>query len=771
MKRFLSCLLLILMVCLRSDCVAQGVLVSHGNQPIPLPRPIVPSPSASTSYKIKELEMQARITDQVARVQVSQTFVNTGSTTMEVSFCFPLPYDGAIDQMTLLVDGKEYPAKLLPANEARAIYEGYVRRNQDPALLEWIGTGMFQTSVFPVPASAERKVSLSFTQLLRKSDRLTDFLYPLSTAKFTSQPIEKLKLTTSIQCQSKLKSVYSPSHAVQIQRPDDHQAVVSIETQNAIPGNDFRLFFDTADSQLGASVVSYRPKSTDDGYFLLLASPEVKRSDSSLPPQTIVFVIDRSGSMSGKKLEQSKEALKFVLNNLREGDLFNIIVYDNTVESFRPELQRFDEATRKSALGYVEGIYAGGSTNISDALVRALEMIPSDDRPSYIVFLTDGLPTAGQTNEMKISDLVRKGNAHRTRLISFGVGFDVNSRLLDRLSRDNHGHSELVRPNEDIEQQVSRLYQRISSPVMTDVSLTFEIAGVATESGQSINRIYPKQMYDLFAGDQVVVVGRYRFPGQSQVTISGKIGNQPAQFDFPANLVSESSDQTFGFVEKLWAVRRVGEIIDDLDLNGPNRELTEELVALATKHGLLTPYTSFLADETSSIRELADVSGNAIRAGVQLRELEAVGGQAAFEQRAAKNSMRNTAQSTANDGFYYQAIDSPASSFAPAGNGNFSRFNQMPSKTTSAVDTGTQSAVQTVGNQTLYKRGKIWVAENATDIDLVKDSDRIQVVTRFSDQYFQLISENTPAENAVLAAQQDGEELLVLLRGKHYRIE
>jgi Ca-activated chloride channel family protein len=771
MKRFLRCLVLIQIVCLGSTCVGQGVLISSSIHPIPLPRPIVPPLPITMSYKIKELDMQARITDQVARVQVSQTFVNTGSATMEVSFCFPLPYDGAIDQMTLLVDGKEYPAKLLPAKEARSIYEGYVRRNQDPALLEWIGTGMFQTSVFPVPVGAERKVSLSFTQLLRKSDRLTDFLYPLSTAKFTSQPIETLKLTASIQCQSKIKSVYSPSHAMQIQRPDDHQAVVSIEAKNAIPGNDFRLFFDTADSELGASVVSYRPKSTEDGYFLLLASPEVKRTNNSIPPQTILFVIDRSGSMSGKKLEQSKEALKFVLNNLREGDLFNIIVYDNTVESFKPELQRFDEATRKSALGYVEGIYAGGSTNISDALTRALDMIQSDDRPSYIVFLTDGLPTAGQTNEMAIGELVRKRNAYRTRLISFGVGYDVNSRLLDRLSRDNHGHNELVRPNEDIEQQVSRLYRRISSPVMTDVSLKIQVEGIATEVVDSVNRLYPKQMYDLFEGDQVVVVGRYRVPGQSQVSISGKIGDQSARFDFSANLAAESSDQTFGFVEKLWAVRRVGEIIDELDLNGPNKELTEELVALATKHGLLTPYTSFLADETTSIRELSNVSGNAIRAGVQLRELEAAGGQVAFEQRAAKNSMRNTAQSTANDGFYYQVTDSPVPGIASAANASLPQVFQSVPDSSAAASSGAQSAVQIVGNQTLYKRGKIWVAENATDIDIDQNADRIQVVARFSEQYFQLISDNTPSENALMATQRDGEELLVLLRGKHYRIQ
>ena len=155
---------------LSSVACGQGLLiVTNATERVRLPRPLIrPEPVPPMSYKIKELSVQARLVDQVARVQVTQSFVNTGSRPMEVSFIFPLPYDGAIEQMTFMIDGREYPAKLLPASEARQIYEGYVRRNHDPALLEWIGTGMFQTSVFPVPPGAERKVSLRYSQLLRK---------------------------------------------------------------------------------------------------------------------------------------------------------------------------------------------------------------------------------------------------------------------------------------------------------------------------------------------------------------------------------------------------------------------------------------------------------------------------------------------------------------------------------------------------------------------------------------------------------------------------
>jgi Ca-activated chloride channel family protein len=158
--------------------------------PHPFPRPVpTPEPLAVT-YKIDALEVNAQLADQVAKVQVSQSFVNTGSRQMEVAFIFPLPYDGAVDRMTLLVDGREMPAKLLNADEARRTYEAIVRKNRDPALLEWVGTGMFKTSVFPVPPGAKRTVSLRYVQLCRKQEGMTDFLFPLSTAKYTSQPVE-----------------------------------------------------------------------------------------------------------------------------------------------------------------------------------------------------------------------------------------------------------------------------------------------------------------------------------------------------------------------------------------------------------------------------------------------------------------------------------------------------------------------------------------------------------------------------------------------------
>ncbi len=794
MKRFVSSLIAACVFLTTLPCLGQGILIGNNPAPIPLPRPIIRPgiPAPTQSYKIKELSVHARISDQVARLQVTQSFVNTGSATMEVSFCFPLPYDGAVNQMTFMVDGKEYEAKLLPAKEAKEIYLNHVRRNEDPALLEWIGTGMFKTSVFPIPPGAERKVSIQLTQLLRKTDRLTDFLYPLSTARFTSQAVETLSISTTIESATKIKNVYSPTHAVDIKRPDDNRAVVNFEAKNTIPANDFRLMFDTAQSEVGASLISYKPESNEDGYFLLLASPEVKSAASNLPSKTVIFVVDRSGSMSGKKIEQARDALRFVLNNLREGDLFNIVAYDNAVESFRPELQRFGEQSRKEALGFVDGIHAGGSTNIGGALTTALKMIQDSHQPSFVVFLTDGLPTSGETNEMKIAELVRLNNTHRSRIVSLGVGYDVNSRLLDRISRDNYGLSEFVRPDEDIEQYVSRLYSRISSPVMNNVELAVVLDDSADQAGAVTNRVYPRRPMDLFAGEQLVIVGRYKSSGSAKVTISGSVGDTATSFDFPVNLVEASSDQTFAFVETLWAIRRIGEIIDELDLSGTNQELVDELVALSTKHGIITPYTSFLADETSTIRQLADVGTNTTLARQSLTEqLSQAEGRFGFEQRAAKKSMREANQVPQFGGFGLGDA-SEASPSVPATSGGLGMGGralqnlqgQRLGQNGIALSAGSQAvnsvaeqpvqplanSVQNVGNVALFKRGNIWVAENARDVDPEKDQDKIRSVERFSDEYFQLVADNSPEENALLASQKSKEELLVKFRGQYYLI-
>jgi Ca-activated chloride channel family protein len=803
---------------------AQGVLIEiHDGDRFRLPRPWphphpspTPQPQPPAAYRISELNLNADVDGQVAKVQVSQTFENTGSRQIEASFCFPLPYDGAIDRMTFLVDGKEYGADLLDADKARQIYEGYVRRNQDPALLEWVGTGMFRTSVFPIPAGAKRTVTLRYTQVLRKMAGMSELVLPLSAAKYTSKPIEKVAFQVSIDSETPLRNVYSPSHDVKIKRPDDDRATVKLEEENVVPSEDFRLMFSTAGEGVGASVLSYRPDDDEDGYFLMLLSPEIPKEHEERPKKNVIFVLDRSGSMGGKKIEQAKESLRFVLNNLREGDLFNVVAYDTEVESFAEEMQRYNDETRKEALGFVDDLSAGGSTNISGALKAAMAQVPDDDqRPTYIVFMTDGLPTAGETNENKIVEIAVDSNEENARVFSMGVGFDVNSRLLDKLTVKLHGQSVYVRPDEDIETRVSTLYSRIESPALTDLKIAYVREGRDAEQGKLVGQVYPKDPMDLFSGDQLTLAGRYDDGGPIKIRVSGKIDGKEKKYEFEAKLVDESKDESFAFVEKLWAVRRIGEIIDRIDLEGRNDEMVDELVRLSKKHGVLTPYTSFLADDIGAVDELA-MRGVASE---RLESLSEVSGERAFYDRSNKAELKDTdrassgrlrqlAQNSAPGGYGYgggiggfsgrRASGNGAPAFsggdpdggAVAGSGpvtgpvagqplaagaapaarpaiasSYGSSTSPYALEGEADVSGTASpgGVQLVGAKTFYRRDNAWRDEKVADDAVAK----AETVERYGDRYFELA--RTLDRDAAKYLALEG-EVIFEWQGKIYRL-
>jgi Ca-activated chloride channel family protein len=774
----------------------QGIIIDR--------RPHIP---LARAFEIREVTVDARVRDQVAEVQVSQTFHNPGSWELESEYLFPMPDDGAIQNFVLMVDGRELPGRLLPKEEARRIYEEVVRSKRDPALLEYMGRGLFRTSVFPIPPGADRKVTLRYTQLLRRDRDVVEFTYPFGTQKFTAKPIQRLSLTMSIDSRDPIKSLYSPSHDVEIRRSGDYQANIRLVQHDITPTTDFRLVYTLSDGALGASVLSYRPSESDDGYFLLLASPKVRPPDARPQPKTVVFVLDRSGSMSGKKIEQARNALKFVLDNLRDDDLFNIVAYDDRVETYKPELQRYSRDARSEAVRFVENIQPGGSTNIDGALRTALGLLQDDSRPNYVLFLTDGLPTAGETRENAIAENGRSANKAHARLFAFGVGHDVNARLLDRLSGGNGGASEYVRPDEDIEAHVSRFYSKLTSPALTGISI--EMAST------DLNRTYPRDVPDLFEGGQLVWVGRYRQSGRTEVVVRGKVGGERQEFRFPAELAGAGRGTAYDFVERLWAVRRVGFIIDQVDLHGKSRELVDELVALSTKYGILTPYTSFLADERV---RLYDRAANSSRALESLDRLGEVNGSQGVGQRANKQAYLSADKAVATEAEARSALRSEAAPSAPAapaagpagaggyayggvrsggasgrplsgnqaglgnglgrGRGMGGRPGEVPAiQAPNAPARGAQMTlakdaegnaiavanVRQLGNKTFYRRNGRWVDSEVKPEDEAKATD----IEQFSDDYFRLARAQDAQMNQYLTFE---EPVTVNLNGRVYRI-
>ena len=544
------------------------------------------------AFSIKYHRVTVEIEDGVCKTSVDQVFVNLTGQTIEANYVFPIPRGAALEDFAMYVGEQRVTGQVLGAGEARKIYEDIVRQQRDPALLEYIGNDAFKARVYPIGPNEEKRVQLSYTQALTADNGVYEYVYPLNTEKFSAQMISEVTLTGKMRTSIPLKTVYSPSHQISLTRPDDNSARFSFEERDVRPNIDFVLYYSVDQKEVGANLMAYDADDSDDGFFLATVAPKVSSDTSKIVNKNFIFVLDRSGSMEeGDRIVQAKQALKFVLNNLNDGDRFNVIAYaDSCEQCFKSGLKTYGTSTRDEAQDFVRQFDADGSTNINEALLLAADLLKKEggSKPSYIVFLTDGLPTAGvTTDEMEILANFAKANTIKARTFTFGVGYDVNTHLLDKLAEENKGVTEYVRPNEDIEAKVSSLYGKISNPVLTDVRLTI--------SGVEVRDVYPKEMPDLFKGSQVAIAGRFT-PGATRGTIevAGTVDGKPKIFTYPVSFASKSS---YNFIPRLWASRKIGYLNDEIRLHGQKEELINEIIKLSKRYGIITEWTSFLIRE------------------------------------------------------------------------------------------------------------------------------------------------------------------------------
>jgi Ca-activated chloride channel family protein len=517
---------------------------------------------------------------------VDQVFVNDNAIELEGEYLFPLPEGATISRFALWVDGRKLEAEVLTRDEARRIYEQIVREQRDPALLEYAERGAFRARIYPIPARGEKRVELEYSEVLAQDQGLVRYAYPLNTEKFSTRPLAEVSVAVRIASRQPLKAIYSPSHEVQVLRQGELGAQVTYKATQITPNKDFLLYYSVAADDLGLNLLSFR-EGAEKGFFLLLLAPRAEARAQEVVARDVTLVLDTSGSMRGEKLAQAKGAAKGVLNALNSQDRFNIIAFSTSVNRFAREVRPATE--RAEGVRFIGELNADGGTDIQSALAEALRPLPSG-RPQVVIFLTDGLPTVGETRIERI--LERMGSLARaeTRIFCFGVGYDVNTTLLDTLAQDHHGMASYVRPEEDIEVAVSSFYTKISTPVLSEVQLDF--------GGVTVEDAYPYPLPDLFAGGQIVMVGRYRQGGETTVTLRGTINGRPVSYAFPGVRFSGRGGQEF--IPRLWATRKIGHLLTQIRLKGgtPERELVDEIVALSVRYGIVTPYTSFLVDET-----------------------------------------------------------------------------------------------------------------------------------------------------------------------------
>jgi Ca-activated chloride channel family protein len=588
MKRLLLTLLALLLLPVLS--FADGfIVINQGSSPVPVPRGHFPFAPLEVTYHRVNVE----INDQVAVTSVDEEFYNPNPQQLEGTYLFPLPAGAHIDKFSMDINGTMQEAELLPADKARAIYEEIVRKYRDPALLEYAGRDAFKVRIFPIEPQKGKKIKITYTQLLKSDTGLTEYVYPLNTEKFSARPVRDVSVKVILACNQPLKSVYSPSHNVEIKRDGDNKAVIGFEDKNVRPDTDFKLIFSKTANPIGIDLLTYR-NSPDDGYFLLLASPGTNVKAENIQPKDICLVLDTSGSMAengGKKIAQAKKALSFCLANLNEKDRFEIIRFSTEAEPFFDDLKAAEKGNLDKAQAFVNSLKPIGGTALNDAMQKALALgqkrSDADKRPYVIVFLTDGQPTIGETNEDTILANVKAapGGAN-TRVFTFGIGTDVNTHLLDKIAMDTHAASQYVLPDEDLEIKLSNFYTKIKEPVLSNVTVAFTGGDIRT------TQMYPSALPDLFKGDMLIAFGRYSGKGAAAVKISGVLNGEKKEFVQDVNFTENETKNSF--IPRLWATRRVGWMLDEIRLHGETKELKDEVVRLAREHGIVTPYTAYL---------------------------------------------------------------------------------------------------------------------------------------------------------------------------------
>ena len=655
-----------------------------------------PVPVDMSAPVVTAVEATVEIADQMAVTTLVITVKNNAPRPAEAEMILPVPTEAVFKSFTY--DGAQpgSTARLLPLAEARQLYDSIVARSKDPALLEFVGTGALKSSVFPVTAGGTQHVKVTWEQLLKADGSRLDYVLPRTEALEYNVP---WTLTATVKSTGPVGAIYSPSHDI----ATEQNAAAGFTKVTLRPGAErqpgsVRLTILRQEAGMSASLTACPDEKGGGGYFLMLIAPPAKRPDAMPMKREVTLVLDKSGSMAGGKLDQVKTAALQAIEGLADGEAFNLIVYNEAVESFSPAPVIKSPDTTAKIRDYIKALRPSGGTNIHDSLLTALRQPPTPGMLPVVLFLTDGLPTVGVTVEKQIREAAAKENPHARRVFTFGVGVDVNTPLLSALARGAKGSAVFVLPGEDVEMKVGSVARRLNGPLLADVTLT------SAESGR-IQDLLPSKMPDVFEGDQIVLLGRYAGSAPLKFDLTGRDSAGERKFTFEFQLDKASTANTH--VPRLWAARRIGtltEAVRDLGenptitVNDPRvKELTDEIVRLSREFGVLSEYTAFFADDGTPL-------ASAAAPAVQRRLAEEFDGKALKARSGAASVNQEANVAAAKDG---------------------TCLNLRNGYTKSDLTKTEFANVQQVSDRAYFKKGERWIDSKAPAETAAAPPDRI----------------------------------------------
>ena len=571
-----------------------GSLASPGQAQRIMPPPddpVRPQPTQQV-VRLESLHVNVDVDEGMAVTQLREILRNDGRGIAEARFVLPLPSGAVVHDASLRIDGVLVEAQVLRAGEARKTYEDIVRRMIDPALIEYLDDGLLTTQVFPIPPGGTRELTLSLSVALPEDFGTWSYRLPLKALCGGHLAPEQFVVEGTVRSLHSLQEPYSATHALAASLDDGgHQASFSLEGQGELAARDILIQLPSTREQMGVWIASTRPAG-DDGFLIARIQPgEDLLNAANATAKRIVFVVDSSGSMEGEKIRQAKAAVRYCLEHLGREDSFGVLAYASTIRWMSDGVEPATADAVNAALTELERLAARGGTNIEGSLTEALdELGGASEEPSYVLFLSDGLPTVGETDINALLDLAKTHNTTEARVFTFGVGYDVNTRLLDGMASGSRALVRYVVPGEDLEESVSNLYSQIAQPLWTDLSLELE--------GARLYDMSPADLGDLHRGASITVLARYRDSSRHQLVLTGRQGSARQVHRQAVELASRST--MHDYIPRLWASRRVASLQSQLRATGHSQELVDEIVDLGLRYGIVTEYTSFLIREPNA---------------------------------------------------------------------------------------------------------------------------------------------------------------------------
>ena len=570
---------------------------------------------------LKHTSAKAEISGFLSRVVVTQEFENPFDEKIEAVYTFPLPQNAAVDDMTMIVGDRTVRGKILRREEAEAVYEAAKTNGQTASLLNQERPNIFTQSVANILPGEQIKITISYVETLKYEDGAYEFVFPMvvgpryipgsatgapvsakgngfapntdsvpDASRITPQPVPEgmrvghdISLDVTLDAGVPIDAMSSKTHEVNVERPDDHRARVTLKDQAAIPNKDFILRYGVAGRKIEDALLLHA--SDKGGFFTLILQPPLRVTAEDVTPKELVFVLDTSGSMSGFPIEKAKETMKLALDNLYPSDTFNLITFSGDEHILFPAPVPATKENLKKAQEFLESRQGGGGTEMMKAIKASMDPSDASDHVRIVCFMTDGY--VGNDLEI-IGEVQKHPNA---RVFAFGIGGSVNRFLLDGMAKYGRGEVEYVALNDDGSAAARRFHERVRNPLLTDISIDW--------NGLPVADVYPKTIPDLFGAKPVILSGRYTANGKGTIRLKGKMSGVDFVREIPVDFSKAESQNDV--LSTLWARTRIDDLMSH-DFKGAQQGVIKEdvkqaVIQLGLDYRLMTQFTSFVAVE------------------------------------------------------------------------------------------------------------------------------------------------------------------------------